>query len=77
MTINNVLKNLKKLVGERFDYNEVICSFEDFEENGKSEVYVGESHNNGYNYIAYINAVESTEFLFTVNNGIIKDVWVA
>lgn len=77
MTVNEVLNNLKKLVECEFDTNEIICSFEDFQENGINEIYVGESHNAGYDHIAYINNSESTQFLFTVNNGIIKDVWVA
>lgn len=31
MTRENVLENLKELVGKVFDENEIICTFEDFE----------------------------------------------
>ena len=78
MTREMVLNNLKKLIGEEFDENEVICAFEDFEEDGESSVYVGDSNNNGYDKIAYIDAVNSTQFLFRVNSeNIIEDVWEA
>lgn len=77
MTVKKVLENLKKLIGADFDYNEIICSFEDYEENGGNEVIVNESSNNGYDYIAYINADDTTNFLFTVEENIIIDVWMA
>ena len=38
MTKENVLDNLKNLVGTKFDADEVICAFEDFEENGDTLV---------------------------------------
>ena len=78
MTVNKVLENLKALIGKKMDYDEVICAFEDFEENGETEVYVGESNNNGYDYISYINTSNSKQFLFAVNdNNIITDVWLS
>ena len=78
MTVNQVLENLKTLIGKKMDYDEVICAFEDFEENGETEVYVGESNNNGYDYISYINTSNSKQFLFAVNdNNIITDVWLS
>lgn len=72
-----VEKNLRELIGCEFDTNNIICSFGDFEEFGESEVIVKESENNGYDAIAYINACDSTQFLFRLVDGIIEDVWVA
>lgn len=77
MTKENVLLNLKKLIGQEFDAEEIIIAFGSFKESGETEVYVGKSNNNGYDYIAYINAERSTQFLFVVNNEIIEDVWIA
>lgn len=78
MTKQHVLKNLKKLIGFEFNANDVICAFEDFEENGKNEVIVSESSNTGYDFTAYINDYDSTQFLFKVNeNNFINDVWIA
>lgn len=77
MTKYKVLENLRKLIGEEIDMDEIICAFEDFEEGGETEVYVGKSHNIGYEYIAYINATESTQFLFSLNDKFIEDVKIA
>ena len=75
MTRIDVLTNLEKLIGQELDYDEIICAFEDFEEDGETDIIVKESENAGYDYIAYINAVNSTQFLFRVNdNDIITDV---
>lgn len=71
-----VLRNLQKLIGKPFSSNEVIIAFEDFEEDGKTEVMVNKSENIGYDYVAYINSENSTQFLFEVKNGIVKDVWI-
>lgn len=71
-----VLRNLQELIGKPFSWSDVIIAFEDFEENGKTEVIVNESENIGYDYIAYINSENSTQFLFEVKNGIVKDVWI-
>lgn len=80
MTKENVLENLKLLIGKIFDVNDIICAFEDFEEEGKTEVIVKDSENNGYDKIAYINSMNSTQFLFLTHmrNGeeIIDDVWM-
>lgn len=75
MTVEKVLKNLENLIGTEFDADEIICAFEDFEEEGETEVIVKESENVGYDMIAYINSINSTQFLFNASNGIIKDVW--
>lgn len=74
MTKYRVLENLRKLVGCEFDGEEVICAFEDFEEGGETEVIVGESHNAGYDAIAYIATENSTQFLFLLDEDVITDV---
>ena len=54
--------------------DDVVCAFE---ENGEYSVYVGESCNDGYSYIAYIDEVNSTQFLFkTDDNDVIKAVYM-
>jgi len=81
MTRENVLENLKELVGTVFDENEIICAFEDFKEEGETKVIVKDSENSGYDKIAYINSINSTQFLFLTNvedeEEIIDDVWIA
>ena len=74
MTVEKVLKNLENLIGTEFDADEIICAFEDFEEEGETEVIVKESENYGYDALAYINSENSTQFLFKISNGIINDV---
>lgn len=75
MKKTDVLKNLEKLVGKEMSYDDVICAFEDFEENGETQVYVGKSNNSGYNYIAYIDTADATEFLICVDEeNVITDV---
>lgn len=77
MTAENVLENLTELIGSEWDAEEVICAFGDFEEDGETEVIAKESENNGYDYIAYINSAESTQFLFSVDEeNVITDVWM-
>jgi len=77
MTSDMVLNNLKQLIGKEFDEDDIICAFEDYEVDGENSVYVGDSDNNEYDKIAYINAEGSEQFLFTVNSeNIIKDVWM-
>lgn len=77
MTSESVLRNLKTLIGEEMDYDNIISEFEDFQENEETNVYVGKSDNGGYDYIAYINTTDSTQFMFTIDgNNIITDVWM-
>lgn len=77
MKADEVLKNLKAMIGKEIYFYDVVCAFEDFEEGGETNVYVGESNNNGYDYIAYIDAPESTQFLIKVNHeDVIEDVWM-
>ena len=74
MTKEMVLENLKKLVGTEFDADEVICAFEDFEEDGETNIIVEDSHNAGYDKIACIDAWNSTEFYFSLDGDVIEDV---
>lgn len=77
MTKEMVLENLKKLVGTEFDADEVICAFEDFEEDDETSVIVNESNNAGYDYAAYIDTRNATEFYFTLDEeNCITDVWM-
>lgn len=76
MTAEKVLKNLEQLIGEEFDSVDVMCAFEDFEEDGETQIIVKESENDGYDMIAYINSINSTQFLFTIEENKISDVWM-
>lgn len=77
MTANNVLENLENLAGTKFDENEIICAFEDFQEEGETNIIVDKSQNTGYDAIAYIDSLSSTQFLFKLAGGNIEKVWVA
>lgn len=70
----NTLENLKYLIGEEFEnvVDDIICAFTE-----EGEVVVKDSENNGYDKIAYINSVESTQYLFKLEDGKIVDVWEA
>ena len=77
MTSDMVLNNLKELIGKEFDEDDVICAFEDYEVDGETSVYVGDSDNSGYDKIAYIDTENSVQFLFKINSeNIIEDVWM-
>ncbi len=76
MTKEMVLDNLNKLVGKEFEEDEIICSFEDFEEDGETDILVSDSNNSGYDKIAYINVAGATEFYFSLSEGMIKEVWM-
>lgn len=72
ITVEKVLENLKRLIStEPMEFcnldNEVKCAFEDFEEDGKTEVLFEKSDNSGYDFSAYINAERSTQFCFQVD----------
>lgn len=57
--------------------DEIICAFEDFEENGETDIYVGDSNNSGYDKIAYIDTKDANEFYFTLDKeNVITDVWM-
>lgn len=77
MTREMVLRNLEALVGTEFDADAVICAFEDFEEDGETNIIVSDSSNSGYNKVAYIDTEDATEFLFSLDEvDCIKDVWM-
>ena len=76
MTKEKVLENLNKLVGKEFDEDEIICSFEDFDEEDETDIVVSDSDNSGYDKIAYINVAGATEFYFSLSEGMIKEVWM-
>lgn len=67
------LENLKELIGK--EWNETIDDiYMAFTEDG--EVIVKDSENAGYDKIAYIDAEDSTQYLFTLDeNNVITDVW--
>lgn len=75
---SRVLAELETLIGTEMDIDNIITAFGDFTEGDKTEVIVNKSCNNGYDYIAYINAVDSTQFLIWVDdNNVITDVKIA
>lgn len=39
ITVEKIEKNLKNLIGKHFNEDDVICAFEDYEENAESKVY--------------------------------------
>lgn len=77
MTAERVMENLKVLVGRKFNNDDIICAFEDDEENGETEVIINKTSVLPMKtYTAYINAVDSKEFLIIVNGeNIIVDVY--
>lgn len=62
------------MIGRKFDEEDIICAFENYEKNGEGEVIVKESENDGYDALAYINTADSPQFLFTILKGIVKEV---
>lgn len=68
----STLKNLKELIGEEFEnvVDDIICAFEE-----EGEVIIKDSENNGYDKMAYIDSIDSTQYLFKLENGKIIDVW--
>lgn len=84
MEVKEVLKNLTNLIGKEFDQDTIICEFEDFQENGETEVIVSESENYYSNFEdygkctawnAHINTDNSTNFVIWVSkDNIIADV---
>ena len=76
-TIDEIKNDILNL-GENCSADDIICAFVNFEEGGEDEVIVEKSSNPGYDYIAYINAVESSQFCICVDkNNKIIDVWIA
>lgn len=68
----NTLTNLKYLIGEEFEkvVDDIICAFVE-----EGHVIVKDSEDNGYDKIAYIDSVDSTQYLFRLEDGKIVDVW--
>ena len=64
-------KQINELVGEQWDYEEVICAFYT-----DKQVIVEKSENLGYDYIAYINEPFGVQYLFNIDkNEVITDIW--
>ena len=62
INVNEVLKNLEKLVGTEFDVDDIIIAFGDNEEEVIVEKVIGqESHFEGYGMCDCYNAYENTE----------------
>lgn len=71
-----VLENLVALIGQEFNEDDVIIAFEDFEESGETNIIVENGDNSSYDKVAYINAVDATEFYFKLDeDGTINSVW--
>lgn len=73
------LENLKKLIGEEFDENNIICCFE----NVNDDVYVADIHqdweNLGHQYSKYNAYCETESFIINVDksNNTIHSVYEA
>lgn len=79
ITKAGVLANLKKLIGRNIDDldTDVCEAFEDYDEQGETYMSCEKNQDNGYTYVASIDAEYSTLFIIaTDNNNIITDVWV-
>lgn len=76
ITEKGIMKNLKNLIGEKFDniseiYNEIVCAFEDFEFKGESFVQVDSKVNyNNIIFTAYIDHIEAEEFFIVAEKEI-------
>lgn len=77
MTEKEVLYNLQKLIGTHYNYDEIICAFEDYEEKGISKIIVEKSPDlRLYDYVAYIDTKDSREFFIKVDiMNKITEVW--
>lgn len=78
-----ILKTLKeKYIGTNWndvDYNEIICDFEDYEEDGETKVIIGDKNyqtDDNFTVSAYIDTENATEFIFRVKNGVVDFVWM-
>lgn len=73
-TFNEVMENLKKLIGEEFDEDEIKIAFEDYEEDGETNVIISNLENGRNEYSVHIDTIKATEIIITVEGGIIKAV---
>lgn len=85
ITINEVLEEILNLVDKEIpteDFaSEIITAFAGYEFDGEDYVYVGDSHNEGYDTIAYINKTNAPSILMKTeqdgDNIILREAWVA
>mgnify|MGYP007081828169 CR=1 FL=1 len=78
-----ILNTLKeKYIGMNWndvDYDEIICDFEDYEENGEARVIIGDKDyktDDDFTVSAYIDTENATEFIFRVKNNVVDWVWM-
>lgn len=78
-----ILNTLKeKYIGMNWndvDCDEIICDFEDYEEQGETDVIVDDKDyftDDVFTVSAYINARNSTNFIFWCKNNIVEDVLI-
>lgn len=76
MTIQDVIKNLVGMeVTEDFT-NDVVCAFEDYSFEGKTEMIVSKEYNdNTFDYQTYVNHVDSPKILILIENNKIVKAW--
>ncbi len=78
-----ILKTLEeKYIGMNWndvDYDEIICDFEDYEENDETRVIIGDKNyqtDDNFTVSAYIDTENATEFIFRVKNDVVDFVWM-
>ena len=78
MTIQEVIKNLVGMeVTDNFE-NDVICAFEDYSYDGKTDVIVSKDEsNNNIDLQAYVNHADSPIICIKIEDNKIIDVWEA
>lgn len=75
ITIEEIEKNLLEMIGQEFDANDIICAFEDFnDENREEQIIVSEVEGKNYNYLTYAE-YHGPQFGIVVEDGIIKNIW--
>lgn len=74
ISLDEVVENLTKLVGTEFSRDEIVIAFEDYEEDGETNVIISDLENGRNEYSVHIDTKDSTEIIITVENGIIKTV---
>lgn len=75
ITVEEVEKNLKGLIGQEFDYVDIVCAFEDFNDYDREEqIFVNEMEGKNYQYLAYAE-YQDPQFGIVVVDGIIKDIY--
>lgn len=76
-----ILKTLEeKYIGmnwDDIDHDEIICDFEDYEEDGETDVIISDKDyftNAVFTVAAYINSMNSIQFIFWCRNNIVESV---